>query len=269
MNYFSSSSFTQFKERPIEFYIQRLGPKDLALPYEPQGLAQAMGIGFDEAVKAEIMGRDLDWSSVEIAEKDQVIADSLGLLKAYKECGALDRVLALGPVGDEVKVEGFAPGSDVPLLGYVDLVVQPDYLCAHALDWKVYGGGTPATARSPNKGYLRRYLADGPVLGKKAEHALARSYFEELSPKWAQQLSMYAWMLNPEDGARGIIRERPGAIEQVTFSRGVVTFTQYRAWISKEFQVNLRDELVAAWETVQQERVVDLDLEPEFLRLLI
>jgi len=267
LEYFSSSSYGQFHENPVEFYINRLGPEEFKSKREPQGLAQAMGIGFDEAVKAIIENRPLNWEGIEVENKDEVIKQCLALSMVYTSCGALNKVIAdSGQIlGCEVEVTGLAPGTDVPLRGFVDLVMHPTWLTRSALDWKVYGGGAPQTQRSPNKGYLRRYTEGQLLEGKKAVHDLCDEPMETLNEKWARQLAMYHWMLNP---GRPIDR-CPGAIDQITFSRGVVTITQYRTWISKEYQEKLRDGLVESWDIVQQERVVPSDLEPEFLRLLM
>ena len=267
LEYFSASSYTQFCENPIEFYIQRLGPQDLAPQREPQNQAMAAGIGFDEAVKAVLENRAPVWGCVEIPEREEMIRKSIKLAQSYISVGAMGQVIAdMGVLGGcEVEVTGVAPGTDVPLRGFVDLVMNPTWLETCALDWKVYGGGTPMRQRSPNKGYCRRWTTEGLVTGKKERHALCDEPFETWNEKWARQLAIYAWLLNPQD--QFIVR-RPGAIDQVTYSRGLVTFTQYRGWISVEFQEKLRDGLVSGWETVINERVVDSGLDPEFLRLL-
>ena len=54
--YFSPSSFQQFQDDRVGFYLQRLGPPEFVPVAEEEGFPAAVGTAFDAVIKAIIAG---------------------------------------------------------------------------------------------------------------------------------------------------------------------------------------------------------------------
>jgi hypothetical protein len=251
VEYLSPSSLRQIEEAPIEFYFRRLGPPEMVPPLEEQGFPAAVGSAFDAHIKA-FVGRCPPLTKLletVTCERERAIKMGKELCDSYVQAGALmgAKITAV-EIRPEVRM---APGTSVPILGYLDAIIGRRTV----LDWKVSGAGAPGT-RSPHKGYARLWDTAVPWIAG-APHDLCGIPFEEINAAWATQLTIYGWLLGKP------IRRTTAAIDELCVGRdGRLRVAQFRTHITKEFQIAVRDRLVAAWNRIQEERVVpDYDLE--------
>lgn len=254
VEYLSPSSYKEYTESPILFYLKRLGPIETKPPEDPQGFPAAVGSAFDSLVKPLIAGllgikcpsaREL--LKTVTFEKERATALGNELVQGYARCGALAALLKEGPTALEIRTTspGYVPGTVVPILGHLDAMLGKT-----VLDWKTSGSNRPGEY-SPTPGYDRLFSTEDP--GKdQGPHKRAGEPMETLSGDWASQLCMYSWILG------GGIRERKTAIDQIIIGKnGELRVAQYRTYVSIKFQKLLRIKLVAAWAAIQEERVVD------------
>jgi hypothetical protein len=259
VNYLSASSLMQLESNPVDFYLRRLGPSDFMPPREEQGFPAAAGISFDAFVKRRIAElRGIKAPSLEFmlqdvrCERERAIELGKTLLAGYEACGALEALLGEGVGMLAIHLEDFAPGTTVPLQAKLDAItLAGGEACVH--DWKVKSAGRPGEM-SPTPGY-KRLLASGGVGGRRLTHAnghpRAAEPLEVLNPEWATQLALYGWLAGkPLEPVLASIDE------VVVETGGDVRVAQFRAVISKDFQVALRARLVDAWQRIKEERVV-------------
>ena len=96
----------------------------------------------------------------------------------------------------------------------------------------------------------------------KREHKQFGIPMDQIQTKWADQLTIYSWLL----GAG--MEASPAGIDEVMFHKGEVQILQYRAWLTEAWKASLRDRLVTAWDCIQNEELVNLDLPVDFVRSL-
>ena len=108
------------------------------------------------------------------------------------------------------------------------------------------------------KGYRRRWV-NGSLDHSKREHKGFGMPMHEILPKWADQLTFYSWTL----GAG--MEASPAGIDEVLFHKGEVQIISYRAWLTAEWKQGLRSRLVKAWDKIQNEDLVNLNIDPDLL----
>lgn len=270
MEYISPSSFLQWKEDPVTLYMRKLAPKELRPPHEPQGYPAAVGSAFDAFVKGhlatEALSRGVDTgcpTAIElvaqhvniepVGEWERAVKHGFQIFEAYRELGECDRLKVIGLEEAHGKDEPcYVPGTDVPILGYLDCLLEGN----RVLDWKVKGSGSPGSA-SPTPGYSR--LVDTDVPGIK-HHPRCSEPFEEISYKWAVQLSVYTWMV------RGRIEKARGVIHELVVGKdGRLRVAEFDGILSRDFQLGLREQFVDLWTAVQNGTVIDERIDPAVL----
>lgn len=232
--YLSPSALSAWESDREEFYLKYLVAD--RPPREPQTDYMSIGSAFDAYVKSALhyalFGKGADprfeldaifTEQVEEQNRDWAWAAGEYAFNAYRLTGSYGELLNMLLKSKETPkfeftVEGVVNG--VPVLG------KPDLRFVHAagahviLDWKV-SGFCSKTGASPFKGF--RLIRDGwgletakPSRGVGKAHKLYKPithagmeisahYMEETSKDWADQLSIYGWMLGEEIGAENVV----------------------------------------------------------------
>lgn len=266
IHYLSPSSFEEWLTCKTKFVRKRLMgyPKGA----DTQGIPAAMGCAFDFYVKRNI-GYKLGLVNIDDDSKtrpdlqqttlikeitnDEVRAEIMiaaqELASRYIKLGLRDRLMNEQVVDIETDRFHIMPSGkegipDLRLYGKLDSViahpadVEIDALCPH--DWKIRGYGSK-TGYSPTPGY-RNYLTH---TGETKEiHIKCRSPIHELHEKWARQLTIYAWMIN---NITDPYCDLPVAIDEITYGKNSIAFTQIRTITTLQFQLDLLKQLQAAW----------------------
>jgi len=261
INYLSPSSFMQLEQRPVEFYLRRLGPQSLAPPPEQQSFPAAVGIVFDALVKRALADRcgikcpSLAYLLREVtAERERALELGRVLLAGYESSGAMAALMDEGPGMLDIALEDFVPGTEVPMRVKLDaLTSYPVTGTVTVHDWKVAGANRPGS-RSPTPGYLRLWDTDS-ANSRKGPHPRHVEPLEALNEDWATQVAIYGWIVGKPIG------DTVASIDEILVGEnGRVRTAQFRATVTAGFQVALRERIVEAWRKIREERVVP----PEF-----
>jgi hypothetical protein len=275
--YLSYSSLTTFGSNPEEFALKYLS--DERPPRIPQEKPAAVGSAFDARVKSELhtmlYGANSDpkytyealfEAQVEPQNRDTSGEDGDYVFKCYKECGAYDELAELirqspTPPQFEFELRGLIDG--VPFLGKPDLKFQLPSTVTVVHDWKVNGyfgkGNT-----SPCKGY--RKCLDGfkdskPNKSNGQPHkqfvpmdfkglTIDTGYMEDCSTEWADQLSLYGWLLGEKIGDENVVLSVDQCVAKFHEPKPLLRFSNYRARVRKSYQEFLRKRLKDCWETI-------------------
>lgn len=268
IKYLSPSSLALFEKQPEEFYYRNLSK--VRAPRQPQTQAAAAGAAFDAYVKSAIGGFDFkELFEKQVEEHNREWAHAVGahLFDCYERSDALNELGDL--IGDnkarfEFSIEGTVGG--VPLLGKPDCEFTRGEASV-VLDWKVNGAASKS-AVSPYKNYLQ-------CDGKRHKGCDAIDYkgvtihsgcLSEASSDWADQLSIYAWLLGHDVGEDFI-----AAVDQLvckpTDTFPVVRVAQHRTRISGDYQRKVLTRLQTAWEAISTGHVfMDLSREESDLK---
>lgn len=246
VNHLSPSSLAEMENCNMKFYLKRMA--GLSWPEGTQSTAAAVGSAFDAFVKADLakhLGLDgdpknqLDFlltQSVEDHNKDIALNMGQVLFKNYRRTGMFDRLIKEGLTSIEMtqRKDICVEENLVPVLGKPDAALSDGTM----VDWKVQGAAS-ASGASPTPGYCygRRGFDTLPP------HKRCGEPLEAINDKWASQLAIYSWLYS------GILpfRDVPVAIENVTVRGNKYTFTSIRTHISADFQLNLWERLIFAW----------------------
>ena len=278
--YLSPSSLALWECNREAFYLKYL--VDERPPRTPQTDYMSIGSAFDAYVKAALhtalFGEGVDprfefdaifTEQVEEQNRDWALDAGKYAFDAYCVTGSYDELLEnlLGSQTDpefEFRVDGTVMG--VPLMGKPDL----RYIdCSGAnviLDWKISGFCSKYGA-SPYKGY--RLVRDGwtqetakPSRGAGNAHKLYKPithrgmeigshYLEETCADWADQLSIYGWMLGESVGDENVTV----CIDQLACKSRLPEYPLVRVAnhccrISVVWQQSLVQRLTSCWEAV-------------------
>ena len=278
--FLSPSSLSKWECNREEFYLQYLA--DFRPPRPPQMDYMSIGSAFDAYVKAELhealfgAGADPQFEfdaifvqQVEEHNRDWALIHGEYAFECYKVTDSYKELLdALLDSQTDPQFE-FTVTKDiqgVPLLG------KPDCRYIHKngahviLDWKVNGFCSKYGA-SPYKGY--RIIRDGwkpaekkPTRGAGGFHKLYKPiehngmtvgahYLEETCKDWADQLSIYAWMLGEEVGGEDAVV----CIDQLACKPSPTTLPWIRVAnhccrLSETWQTDLVKRLTDCWSTI-------------------
>ncbi len=272
--YLSYTSLTLFHTDRQEFYLKHLAecrPGRL-----PQTQPMSIGSGFDaygkNAIAELIWGKgvkpqfDFDaifTSQVDEENRDWAKENGKYVFDCYVRSGAFADVLALiEKASEEPRMEFTVTGqvNGVPLLGKPDLlIVFPDY--SLILDWKVRSYCSKYAA-SPSKGYM---LCRDAFTGKPSKsHMQAHSGFmphdhygltinagcmEGCNDSYADQLSLYAWLLGEEVGSEKFVT----CIEEIVAKPATppqLRVATHRARVSKKWQESLFARCKECWDAI-------------------
>jgi hypothetical protein len=271
IQYLSPSSFMEYNTCSWKFINKRLMGRPKAL--DTQGIPAAMGCAFDVYMKRYLARQlkidnrpDLEintlLSSVSIPDtslREEILEQGKSLAMKYIDLGFTKRLLSEGL--SDVEVDKFLTMPlhpdfshmvdrdghlipDLRLFGKLDCVItQENLLIPH--DFKIRGYKSKS-GYSPTPGYKMYITSDGKT---KEYHTKHECPIDELNERWAIQLTIYAWMLNHV--------QRPGenlplAIDEITFGRNNIVFSQIRSFTSVEYQKALWRDLSECWVTCHQ-----------------
>lgn len=289
-NYMSPSSLKVFEKTREEFVLRYL--LDERLPRAPQTQPMSIGSAFDAYVKSylyhalfgnygqgDMYKKEVIFESqVEPHNRDWAAKAGEYVFKRYCRCGALADMMfelnkASGQPRFEFDVQGFIQGTvgDIPLLGKPDIFFINDQGARVIWDWKV-NGFCGKTATSPKKGYIKvvdtwgsneaRQSRNNGVAHKDcviADHCgisiNAATWMEDCDTEWADQLSIYAWLLGEPIGSEQVIV----GIDQIV-GNGTLTYAEsdypfirvakHRIRVSSDYQFTLADRLNYAWRCI-------------------
>jgi hypothetical protein len=220
--YISYSSFKLFESDPEGFYRKYITATKQ--PREPQNHYMAIGSAFDAFVKAELHKRFVDdgdprfqvqalfEEQVEPQVRDKGWADGQTVYEMYKKCGAFQDICndlkGAHNIQFETTLEGEIEGG-VILLGKPDIKFLNAEAARVVHDWKV-NGFYSKNRPSPRRGYVAEYP------GKKMHRLCAPfrhrgALINSACPMnlyctdWAEQLTMYAWLLGEPIGGDYIL----------------------------------------------------------------
>ena len=237
------------------YYLQYLSDNKVR---DPQTPAMAMGSAVDARIKAYLYPRyvgdgdpafefdTLFASQVEPHNRDELLAKSKIVFKAYVESGALRRLCDILDRSTNVRMEYRLEGDlfGVPFCGYPDLSCDLDGEPV-IFDYKVNGYYSKAGI-GPKKYYS--WIEAGfnetgkPIRGNKQAHkdALIRHQsgveycanhgFEEIDEKWAFQMMSYHFMNGVPYDQRPLI-----AIEQFSCQPNKIRIASLRGMVSAAF----------------------------------
>jgi len=270
-NYLSPTSIKLFYNDREAFYSRYLA--DERAPREPQNHHMAIGSSFDAFCKSylheKLFGKGADprysfdtlfQDQVEPHNRDVALKDGSHIFEEYREAGCLaSMMLDLGQAVGEPRFE-FTINDDiqgVPLLGKPDIFFINSYGARVILDWKVNGYyGT--RLKSPMKGYVR--LMPGNKVHRDCTLMMVNGlminigmFLEDGNKDWADQLSIYSWLLGEGVGSSEMIV----GIDQICGPRDRLRFATHRLRISPEHQFDLIMLVENAWKCITKDHIFD------------
>lgn len=268
IEYLSPTSYSIFREDPEKFYLSYLTLN--RPPRPPQTIPMALGSAFDARIKSylyeKLIGKDprfeltaLYDAQVERQNRDEVWQDSLDLFELYQKNGLTSLLQemagSLTAPRFEIEVKGIVERSihEIPLLGKPDVFYINKQGCQVIVDWKVNGYYSKYDY-SPKPGYINIY----PDM-KTHKSTMRMPYkgmvigslpMEDIHDQWANQLSVYSWLLGGTVG-----KETITAIDQLVGKKGKTRVAQFRAKVSEEYQLDLFDNIRKVWGYIQDEHI--------------
>jgi PD-(D/E)XK nuclease superfamily len=290
--YLSPSSISKFYEDRKEFYLKYLA--DIRPPRFPQTRPMSVGSAFDAYIKHHLVQRlrgtvppEFEFETIfemQVEEQNRDWAREAGkfAFEAYERSGAIaDLMIDLLAASTEPRFE-FTVNENVsmemrvdavPLLGKPDIYFVSKNGVHMIFDWKVNGFCSKHGA-SPKAGYVK--IRDGwdhsvRKMSRNCNqaHKDAHLYdedgviinvakpFEEVDTTWADQLSIYAWLMGEAVGAEFVI-----GIEQLACKPGApnqphIRVASHRGCVSPEYQRGLFDRAAQAWKIIQSGHIFD------------
>ncbi len=275
MKYLSPTSLDIFYSDREKFYIQYLC--ETRTPREPQTAPMAVGSAFDAYVKSYLVERligkrpefELDTiltSQVEPHNRDEARRAGKTVFDAYQKQGALSDILldlegCIGLPRFETSIEG--PIGAVSLaIGAVPFLGKPDIFFIHKkgariiFDWKV-NGYYSINGMAPKAGYVRMRSPIEKENGISHPKAMVMDHqgikisithpMDVVDPKWAAQLSIYAWLLGEDIGGKFVV-----AIDQIACNpKREFRIAQHRSVVSEAFQQKVFTKAHEAWYAIQ------------------
>lgn len=287
--YLSPSAIALFQESDEEYYLRYL--TNTPPPRDPQTRPMAVGSAFDAFCKSEfhdlLFGKthkdsarfELDaifTAQVEEQHRDWAKLHGAYAFKMYKQSGAFLNLLSeLRDAKEEPRFEfdvrGTVNGVRDHLtrkVGEVVLLGKPDAAYVNrdgnkiVLDWKVSGWCSIA---SPMAGYVNLRNESGQNLGPHKdcypfEHGSisinGNSYLEKFKKDWAQQCSIYAWLLGASIGDDFIVAIDQLACNSKKFNIDgfpEVRVAEHRLRVHKDFQHDVFDQACNLWEIIHSD----------------
>jgi len=256
----------------------------------PQTEAMAVGSAFDAYVKAwmyeKLFGNngDGEYSLVHLLEtqvdKDVLpFATEAGLhcFDCYWKSGlAQDLLKDMEGSREDPRFEFTLTGT----IGGIPLIGKPDMWyfkgCDVVLDWKVMGYCSKH-AQSPKKFYKTcrdtwseteakptRGFKDGVVKAHKAYeemeycgHKIGSHWLEDTDKRWADQISIYSWMLGLDVGEENVVTCIDQLACKPSDGRPLIRVAQHRCRISAFWQHSLMGRLQDMWDTLGSGHIFD------------
>lgn len=290
-NFLSPSSISKFETDRTTFFERYLSPVKTKRPPQADfmSMGSAFDAFVKSAISTDIFGSNsteggqfdrekLFDSQVEPHNRDIVWPRAMDLWDQYVHSGAYGALLgdiAKSPEAPEMEFTAKGEIEGVPLLGKPDLrYLTPNHVKVIG-DWKV-NGSMSKTGASPVQGYqicrdaydsktngqshkARRLKADAPDKVYKdytpfdlKGTIINQYYMEDYSVDWADQLSIYSWLLGePIGGEEYIIRMEQIACRPVK-SQPLprAKFATHMCRIGKPYQEAVLARVKMCWETI-------------------
>lgn len=278
----SPSSLAKFeKDREDFFFTYCAEPKP---PREPQSKPASVGSAFDAYVKSQLISdlfgtpcfSELFEKQVEHHNRDFALGAGRHVMESYVESGAYADLMELLDGAEQAEFE-FDAGTE---LDGIPIIGKPDCRFVHRdgahiiLDWKV-NGYCGKGAVSPSKGYM--LCRDGagwdkPSRSHGKSHKLFepteflgltvnKFFMEQVSIDWADQLTMYAWMMGEPVGSDKMIVCIDQIVGKGAGKRGLedgppkLRVAHHRCRVSKEHQLALVERLNVMWDALRDEHI--------------
>lgn len=280
----SPTALHKWEESREEFYIRYLSDnQSISAQTEPMSVGSAFDAMVKSRLHADFIPEPDPEYTLEYLFNTQVEEDC----RAFAfEAGAwcLDRYMAVGAYDDlcaEIKNSKTLPRFEfslrdeingIPLQGKPDLEFNLDVPFIH--DWKVNGycGKNPTSPRSRYAMCRDTWNLEGedwsecklaPTRGGNRPHSKYRPmnfggtvigshWMEDVDKKWADQVTIYAWMIGLPIGSEDWI----ASIDQLACkpywdNRPLIRIAQHRCRVSAFWQFELLNRLQRCWETLQ------------------
>lgn len=296
IQYLSPSAIALWKKDRQTFYWRYLSPQ--RPPGDPQTQPMSIGSAFDARVKSflhqTLFGAShadsnkfqfdaIFEAQVEPQHRDWARSNSEYVFEQYRSSGALKDLLLDLQQGDNQRFEfelmgvvhGQREGVQEKIQG-VTLLGRPDlsYVNRHGthiiLDWKVNGYCSYGNT-SPKPGYIKLRQGGG-IVNKMHGDCMPMLHngtmvnmgcrLETLDEDWAQQLSIYAWLLGEPIGGDQVyaIDQIVGASVQGSLPK--LRIAEHRVICTPAWQHRLFAEICDIWEIVHSDHIFrDLSLE--------
>jgi len=266
--YMSPTSIKLFYD-DVELFYQRY-LSDNKPERELQTKPMSIGSAFDAFVKSylyeKLFGKNADKrydlttifeAQVDEHNRDWAWENGKLVFDQYKSEGCLADLMlelsqAIGPPRFEFDVRGEIEG--VPLLGKPDVFFISKEGARVIYDWKV-NGYCSKSMTSPMKGYikLRGYNCkwtkkhkDCLIINHNGIDINISMFLEEGNDSWADQLSIYGWLLGEAVGSEQLIV----GIDQITGSANKLRFATHRLRVSPDYQYGLVNNITNAWDII-------------------
>lgn len=271
--YLSPSSLAAFEKQPNKFYLQRMAPDPW--PYDPQGIAAAVGSAFDARIKqhyCQLLGKEnevrdfvirnsyiseekkralrqanfyeaLCKTNIDTEHYDEAVQVGINLYQFASKTPFIRRKIEKVEVHRNFTLFG---EHNVPLFMKLDAAVMAEDGKLSPTDWKVMGYNSQA---SPKKGYKEIY--DGMTVVDRHKNYREDICFSEIDLSWARQLCIYGWGLG-----RTIGTPFKAYIDALVIRKTGVRAVHYEAWISSKFQAEVVKSLRKAWKSIRSNEFV-------------
>ena len=281
MKYLSPTSIRLFSDDPELFYLRYIAKN--RQPREPQTLPMSIGSAFDAFVKSYLYGvcvgkgdgqfelRTLFEEQVEECNWDWAWENGKSLFEEYKRVGCLGDLMielkqAVGEPRFEVTVNSEVEG--VPLLGKPDVFFINKTGTRVVYDWKVNGYCGKAL-KSPMPGYVKLRDKGGVKAHKDCHLLLYKGVMINaatwLTGPWADQLTIYSWLLGEEVGSEGVVF----GVDQICGGPRL-RFATHRLRVQPEYQYRLLELVKHVWACVEENWIFrDLSQEDSVARGLL
>lgn len=243
---------------------------------EPQSPPASVGSAFDAYVKAElikdVLGKPCEFENlfetqVEPQNRDFAREAGAHVMESYVSCGAyIDLVEMMKEAQEEPQFEFDANTvvDGIPIAG------KPDCRFVHklgahvVLDWKV-NGYCGKSGTSPAKGYALCVDGKGwpkPSRSHNKSHSLYKPRefmgleinefnMEQVSIDWADQLSLYGWMMGEEVGSDKLVVCIDQVVAKPNGEKPLLRVAAHRCQVSPAHQQGLLQRLRVMWEATQ------------------
>lgn len=264
--YLSPTSIKLFYS-DIELFYQRYlseTKKDRDLQTQPMSIGSAFDAYVKSYLHQRIYGKGFDSryelkalfeAQVQEHNRDWAWVHGETVFREYRESGALaDLVIelgtAVGPPRFEFDLRGEIEG--VPLLGKPDVFFISKEGARVIYDWKV-NGYCSKSLTSPMKGAVKlrdngsvKQHKDACVINKNGIDINVNMTLEEGNQDWADQLTIYGWLLGEPVGSEEIIY----GIDQITGPANRLRFATHRLRVSPDYQFSLVENITGAWDII-------------------
>lgn len=291
VEYLSPTAIAQYYKDPQEYYLRYLS--DNRPPRFAQTRAMSIGSSFDAYVKSylhqALFGKDNDpkfvfenifEAQVEQHNRDWALAAGRYVFGCYRNSGALgDLMIMLQGATNTPRFEfdlmGAVSGSresvdltigDVILMGKPDLHFRNNEGADVVFDWKVNGYCSSRNV-SPAKGYVK--LRDGWSGVQSRTHGQSHKdafvtyvkgipvncahKMEEVDEDWANQLSVYGWLLGLPVGGDFIVAIDQLACDGSKTELPKIRIAEHRTTVSETHQRTFLKKAVDLWNIIHSD----------------